>query len=377
MATAVVLENDATAGTDIVVAVMRDPGIVLLDTQKFDAWYDKLKAEAPEDVDISTNKGRDVLRSYAAKVRSEKAAIDKARLRLTKEWRDMTAQANAAGKVIEERLEKLAIEVRAPLTEWEEAEKRRIDQNRAVIEMFRSDGIVTLDDTADTVRERGTVLWHSELDPERFGDMLDEAKAVKEQSIAALKAALVRLEREEADKAELERLRIEAAEREARETAEREARERAEREAEEARLAEQRRLAAEQAEKERIAAAERAAEERARREAAEAAEAERLRVQREHDEAIAAERRRAEEAERAARAERDRIAAEEAARVAEQERAAAEQQRIEKDKALQRRLKTEAKEAIMSCGASEEVAQKIVLAIRAKEIPHVVWRVQT
>jgi colicin import membrane protein len=371
MATAAQLDLAPSPGTDIVVAVANEPGIVLLDRVKFDAWYEKLAAKAPTDVDVTTKKGRDALRSFAAEVRSEKAAIDKARLRLTKEWRDMVSQANDAGKEIAERLEQLAIEVRKPLTEWEEAETARVNRCREIIDGFKADAVVTLDDTAATVRARGAGIWQIALDEEQFRDLLPEAQSAKEQAVATLKTALARLEKEEADRAELERLRAENEAREAREREEAAERERVEaerraeeeriaREAEEARLAEERRVAAEKAETERI--------ERARQEAA---EAERQRVEREHAEQLAAERRRAEEAERAAQAERDRIAAAEAAREAEAKRLADEQAAREADQAHRSAVMKAAKEAIMTCGVDEETARKVVLLIRAGEVPHV------
>jgi hypothetical protein len=281
------------------------------------------------------------------------------------------AQANEAGKVIDARLEALAVEVRKPLTEWEEAEKARVDGCRAVIDGFKAKSVVTLEDTAETVRTRGSEVYTTELDPDVFAEMLDEAKNAKDEAVRILQAALARLTKEEADRAELERLRAENEAREAKELEEAEARAAAEREAEEARLAEQRRLDAEKAEAERIAQVEREAAERARVEAEQAAEAERQRVAREHEEQLAAERRRAEEAERAAQAERDRVAATEAARLAEEERIAAEQRKREADQAHRSKIMTAAKEAIMTCGVDEEAAKKIVLLIRAGEVPNV------
>jgi colicin import membrane protein len=358
-------------GTDIVVAVTQNPGIVLLDQQKFDAFYDKLKADAPKDADVATRKGQELLRSFAARVRSEKAAIDKARLGLTKEWRDMTAQANAAGKIIEERLESLAIEVRKPLTDWEEAEKARVHQCYEILSGVTQAAVITIDDTAEMVRDRGAAVWNTVLDPEKFGDQLESAEATKAEAVATLKSALARLTREEEDRAELERLRAENEAREAKERAEAEARAAAEVAAEEARQAEQRRLDAEKAETERLAAIARDAEDRARREAEQAAEAERQRVAREHDAALASERARAEEAERAAKADRERVAAAEAARVAEQERIAAETAKREANQAHRAKIMKAAKEAIMTCGIDEETAKKVVLLIRAGEVPNV------
>jgi colicin import membrane protein len=358
MATAIKMTDET--GTDIVVAVAQNPGLVLLDTEKFDAWYDKLKAKAPEAGDMAVRKDREVLRSYAAEVRSEKAAIDKARLRLTKEWRDMVSQANDAGKVIEQRLEGLAADVRKPLTEWEEAEKQRVEAAKDFVAWIHGQAIVTLDDTAATVRQRGADVWEKVLDEQVLGDLYGEAVAGKEATVVTLKAALDRLTREEADRAELERLRAENEAREAKEREAAEVRERAEQEAEQARLAERRRLDAEKAEAERITNAERQAAERATREAEERHAAE-----------LAAERKRAEEAERAAQAERDQIATAEAERVAAVQREAAETARREANQAHRAKIMKAAKEAIMTCGVEEEAAKKIVLLIRAGEVPNV------
>ena len=107
---------------------------------------------------------------------------------------------------------------------------------------------------------------------------------------------------------------------------------------------------------------------------AEGSTAERDRIQREHEEALAAERRRAEEAERTAQAERDRAAKEEADRKAEAEREAAAQAKRDADLKHRSAVKTAAKQAIMSCGADEETAKKIVLAIIAGEVPAVSLR---
>lgn len=343
------------------VAIVAHTDVILMDNEKFDTFLAKLKAEAAAvPVDLTTDKGRKAIASAAHKIRTEKARIDRDRKRLTQEWRDMTAQVNSAWKTIEARLDGLASEVRKPLDEWETAEKNRVNHCRAMIDAFKSGAVVTLDDTSDTVRARGFDLFNTALDAEMFGDMLAEAEAAKANAVAALKAALDRLIREEAEKAELEKLRAAESERLAKEASEREAREAKERAEAEEKAAEERRIAAERMEQERI--------ERAK---AEAAEAERLRVQCEHEQALAAERRRAEEAEAAAQAEIDRIARQEAARRVEAERAAAEQAKREADQQHRTSVKTAAKQAIMSCGADEDTARKIVVAILAGEIPGV------
>lgn len=363
--------DDLPTGTDIIVAVAAKPAIVLLDTEKFDVFYEALKAKAPTDADVATKKGRDSLRSFAAEVRSEKASINKDRLRLTKEWRDLTSQVNEAGKQIDERLESLASEVRAPLTEWEEAEKQRVEWCKQVIADLKAGAVVSIDDTAETVRARGKAAWEVLIKPETFGEMLDEAVAAKDTAVGNLKAALVRLEKEEADRAELEKLRAAEIERLRIEEEKSAAAEIERRMAEVARLEEERKAAAEQAEKGRIAAAEKAAEERARQQAEDAARAEQTRKDAEAQARIDEANARAAEAERLAQAERDRIAEQERQRAAQEAADRADQERREKNRQHVSKVMREAKEAIMTCGVGEEVAKAIVLAIKANTIPHV------
>lgn len=369
-------QTNIEAGSDIVLAVEATPQIVLLDAEKFDLFYDRVRAEtAGIVVDLSTKKGRDEVRAMAAKVTRSKTMIDKAGLALTKGWRDQTTQVNAARKEIEVKLDALADEVRRPLTEWEDAEKERVNICRTIIDGLKGAAVVTIEDTAATVRQRGKDAWDTEIDRAQFGDMLDEAVAAKDTAVVALKAALARLTREEEERAELEKLRAAQVERERAEAEKRAAEELAQREAE----AEQRRkdeiAAAEKAKADREAEIAAQAEQRAKDDAERAAQIERDRIQREHDEAIAAERRRAEEAEAAIQAERDRAAKAEADRLAEEKRIAAEQKAREEDRAHRRAILKAAKEAIMEAASIDEpTAKAIVLAIASGNVPNVTLR---
>lgn len=370
------------AGTHIATVVEQTPVIVLTDHDQRDAFYAHIQREVDAfQPDVSTEKGRKEIKSFAYKITRTKTAIDDAGKKLNEEARARINAVDAERRVVKEKLDALAKEVRRPLTEWEESEEKRIAECRAVIERIKASAVVTIEDTAATVRARGAEVWNTAIDADRFGDMLAEATATKEMAVSSLKSAMARLAQEEADKAELERLRAEAAEREERDRIEREAREAEERRAAEAKEAEEKRIADERAaEEHRIAAEKAEAEriERAKQEAAEAAERavreEQAKRDREHAEQLAAERRRAEDAERAAQAERDRIAAEEAKREAEAKRLADEQAAREADQAHRSAVMKAAKEAIMTCGVDEDTAKKIVLLIRSGEVPNVSLR---
>jgi colicin import membrane protein len=277
-------------GTDMIAIVMQTPVVVLTDAKQRSSLYAHIEREIEAFVpDVTTNKGREAIKSLAFKVTKTKTAIDAAGKLLNEEARSKINLVDEARRDARNTLDILAERARKPLTDWEEAEAARVKDCRDQIDGIHIAAIIAPEDTADAVRARGTMIWSIRLDPDHFLDMLPEAQAAKDSAVATLKAALVRLEREEADRAELEKLR--AAEAERVRIEEEKAAAEIERQAAEAkRIAEEQRLAAEKADAERIAAAEKAAEERAREAADQAAQAERDRVKREHEAVLAAER---------------------------------------------------------------------------------------
>lgn len=381
------------APTDIAVVVSHTPVVVLTDAKQREEFYAHIEREVEAFTpDTSTEKGRKEIKSLAYKITRTKTAIDDAGKQLNENARASINAVDAERRAAREKLTALAEQVRRPLTEWEQAEEKRVEACRTIIDGLKAAAVVTLEDTAETVRGRGAATWNTALDADVFRDMLPEAQAAKDATVSTLKSALARLVKEEADRVELDRLRAEAAEREERDRLEREAREAEEQRAAQAKAAEEQRHAAEKAaEAKRIAdeqaaearrvAAEKAEAERIERAKQEAAEAEQRKAQeaqaqreREHAEQLAAERRRAQEAEQAAQAERDRIAAEEAKRQAEAQRTADEQAARDADREHRGLVMSAAKAAIMTCGTDEETAKKIVLLIRSGEVPNVTLR---
>lgn len=378
MASAGVIEQGEMTG-DIAVIVAQTAAMVLQDEKEFASLFAKVKAETEKLVaDTSTKKGRDEIRSMAAKVIRTRTTIDKARLGLTADWRDRTNKVNAQNKVIEAQLDALADEVRKPLTDWEAAEKDRNDRADAIINQLARDAMVSLDETAADVRARGFAVHEMTLDPALFGDKLDTAQKAKDHAVDTLKAALARLTREEADRAELQRLRDEAAARELADQiaaeqaeaerqqalqieAERAATERAAQEAaEHAQREQERQIAAQQAEAARIEQARLEAAALAEQQAREAAKAEQDKRDREHAEALAVERRKLEQIQRDE-------AQRQAAIRAEQE----ERQRLAADEAHRASVKAKAIAAMVGIGIAERTAARLVQAICANDIPHV------
>jgi hypothetical protein len=334
----------------------------------------KVAAHKP---DISTIRGRKEIASLAAEVASAKMDLIRLGKSLTEGWRKSTAAVNAECKVIEERMDALKAEVRAPLTEFEEREKRRIAAHERAIEeitisetMLEELSPAQMREFAETIRRR-----HAEREWEEFTHRAAHAIG---RSLPFIEAFARDVEAEEARVAEANRLRLIAeeearvesarlqAEREAKiaEEAATAAREKAEREA-----AEAARLAAERVEQERREAEDaRLQAEIAAQQEIDALEAERARVA---EEARAAEdrARRAEEARVAAerRAENERVAAEKREQAAAASAARdAEAVRIQNEKAAEHR-EAEALRAERRRVAAEKEAGEREAAARAAD----------
>lgn len=328
---------------------------VLTDAQQADAFIARIKAEVESFVpDVSSAKGREAIKSLAFKVTKTKTAIDAARKKLTEDARKQVDAANAAGRVIWDKLENLAADARKPLTDWEQAEKDRVEAIANRMDAIERSTQVFTDDSAEAVAERIAKLEAMTFDPEVFRESAERAEAARAAAINTLTGIHARLLQEEADRAELARLRQEKEEREERERAEREAKEAADAEA--ARRA--------QAKADEDARAEREAEARSLA-AANAAEEARLAAEREAREALA-------EQQRQHQAELARIQREKDELEAQAIRERQETERREKNRAHAAKIMGAAKLAIMGLGVPEEQATEVVKAIKAGSIPNVI-----
>ena len=336
------------------------PVAILTDDKAYSEFYQKVKAAVGNFVpDVSTAIGRAEIKSMAFKVVRSKTALDDAGKKLNEEAREKINAVDAVRRKIREELTALAEEVRRPLTEWETAEdarKAKIEGTIILIKEYANTSpMLSAAEIAATTIKLGDIV----LDADVFQDDLGDAISAKTAALARLSDLLAAANQREAEAAELARLRQEKAEREAAEQAERERREREERE----------RLAKEAEEKAAAARAEREAREREeykRRVAEEAAEAARAVERKRAAEELAAkeaelfaERLKREEAEKA---ERDRLA--------DIERTKREEEARQADREHRSKIMRAAKEAIMTCGCSEDTARKIVMAIMAGEVPN-------
>lgn len=292
--------------------------------------------------DIDTAKGRALLKSTAYKVAQSKTAIDGVRKGLVKDLKEMPKKIDAEGKRCREALDSLAEEIRRPVTEYENAEKERVEGHKSFIESITScRGIYEHHTSLDI---QGKLDWLKSLTiDESLEEFEAQAHRELKASIDTVFAALERRKKYEADQAELEQLRKEAEEKE-----------RAEREA---------KLIQE-------------AEEKARREVEQKAEQDRLNAEKAQRDAE----------ERTAKAEQDRINAEKRAEQAaieaeqrlirQQEAAAKEEarQKAEREADIEHRKKINnlILIALVTTGISEAQAQEVIKKIVRGEIPNTV-----
>lgn len=236
--------------------------------------------------DLTTAKGRSAIASNAARVAKTKVYLDDLGKEFVGELKKQTTAIDAERKAMRDRLDALKDEVRRPLTEWEQAEKDRVNSlqlrlshiencfitagcgSADIAQMIeRANSWIFGDDwqefAAEAEIKRRSLLerLHANLEAQIAREDADRIRAEREAEIAA---------REAAERAE--RIEREAKERESR--AAKEATERAQRQAEEAMEAERRKQEAMRIDAERRAAV-------AEQQAKSAAENERKRIENE------------------------------------------------------------------------------------------------
>lgn len=338
--------------------------------------------------DPSTKDGRDKIRSAAADVARAKMDLVRLGKGLTEGWRKSTAAVNSEIKTIEARMDELKSQVRQPLTEYEDREKRRVEGHEnalAAIDALFAD----LPEDATEEMVRGALNELDQISARPWEEFAERAATLTKMIRSALLGVVAAAQAKAAAEAEAARLAAEAAEQAARQ-AEQEQRERDARIAREA--AERARLAAEaeaqrQAEEvRRLEALRLAAAARREQEAKDAA----ARAEREKEEAIAAaaererlareaaEREKAEALALAARQQQEALDAQER-RMAEADRqlqAAAEAERAAAharaaDKSHRAKINTDAMSALVAAGLPDKEARAAVVAIARGAIPHV------
>lgn len=348
-------ENQLIALEDI----SADKAPVIYGHNKLAAYVALAREQAANEVpDLTTRKGRERIASLAAQVSRSKTAVEKPGRDYLRRIKEMPKAIEAELREFVQEMDKLRDEVRAPLTEWEQAETDRVARHQAAIDQIN----LRLEcRDLDTAELTTNIEWlEAMVIGEQWEEFEAEAARAKDKALTALRAALVDRQRYEAEQAELERLRAEAAQREQKEREERIAREAAE---------QAQREAEQRAQAERDAAAKREADAKA------VAEQRELQLKLEAEQSARREleaQQRAEQAERKAIDDALLAVAEERKRQAdEQARIEAEAKAREADIAHKTAVLTSIKEAFMGAGITEEQAKAIINMIRKGEVPSV------
>lgn len=173
----------------------------------------KVRAFKP---DMTTESGREAIRGVAYKVARSKTALDKMGKELTDDWRKKTDLVNSQRRIAFDRLEALQVEVRKPLTDWENVEKNRVKSLEDRLLELTNCGL----DTAFITTQEGLkdrILKANSLYQHNWQEFQDKAEAAYQVTKTDLDTKLEDLIKFQAEKAELEKLRKEAADREQKE----------------------------------------------------------------------------------------------------------------------------------------------------------------
>ncbi len=344
--TATIGHNSAGAGE----ILDENPGAIFDDPSLLEMLSDEISEEIEQfEYDLSTEKSRKRIASFAARIARQKTALDRKGKELNEERLAANKAVNKIRNAITSTMDDLKDQARDPLNVWEAEQESRKAQIQNFFSSLRDMKSLPAGIAADVIEERIKQVIAIEITEDIFGESQEEAITEKGAVISLLKDAHKNTVQAEKDRAELEERRKADA---AREQAERQRRAEEQRKAEEA-----------------------AAKEREDKLIAEAAE-------RAKEEARAEEQRKA--AERVAKAEAERDAAETARKAVIQKAAAdkslrdaeaaehkAEEERRKADESHRASVMQAAAEGIvLNSPAHLEIAQQIVQAIVDGNVPH-------
>lgn len=250
----------------------KNPGLVV-----YQSYRESLAAMKEENAalvfDYESKDGAKEAKSHIRGIRSVKGALEKARKAAKAAALEYGRRVDAEAKEIEAELDAMIEVHERPLKEIEEREARRRQEAERQTAHYATAHALRMGETSESIRARLQAVEDDKPLAEIHGEAIDEANAAWATAVAALQAAADLAEKQEAEAAELARLREEAARREAEDRA------RAE---EEARREREEQIRAEAEAKARAEAERQAADREARLQAeAEAAKAEAARAKEE------------------------------------------------------------------------------------------------
>lgn len=187
-------------------AVITEGALVSFDQERVNDYLKKLREQETSVIaDISTEAGRDDIRSRAFKLAKTKTAIDKKGAELKEEAQATVKAVDAERRRIWDELEALQLEVRKPLTEWEQAEKNRVAEHESAIIMIEAALQINADATAKALQ--GMIDSVQGMANREWEEFTFRATATIKRVVDDLSARLTVRKKADEDAAELERLR--------------------------------------------------------------------------------------------------------------------------------------------------------------------------
>lgn len=172
----------------------------------------EVKGEVP---DLTTDKGRKRIASLAMQVSRSKTAIEKPGREYLRHIKALPKTVEAELREFVNAMDALRDEVRAPLSEWEAAEKARVEAHEVKLNSIRN--WLNADHEYTSAELKAEIDRLVALPVDDMEEFADSAALAKEATHSRLVQMLPALEATEAQQAELERLRQEAADREQKE----------------------------------------------------------------------------------------------------------------------------------------------------------------
>lgn len=204
-----------TAQTQLVVIEPTAAVTLFTEGDGIDAMLADIRKQAASLVpDVTTAKGRKEIASVAYAVAKTKTYLDGLGKDLTAQYKAIPARIDANRKLIRDTLDALKDEVRAPLTQYEEAEVARVEALQARLARLNELGsAASIEIAAADLQAMLLEVEQTALD-DSWQELLPQATVAKELAAKRLGEALATRQKYEAEQAELEELRKKQAEQE-------------------------------------------------------------------------------------------------------------------------------------------------------------------
>lgn len=201
----------ATKNEIILVHIPQDTAMtVFLTDNGLDPYIEKIKNDALSIVpDSKTAKGRAAILKTTTLVRKSRDYLDGVGKELVSKLKEQPKIIDAERKRMRDTLDLLIEDIRKPVTEFEEAEEKRVNRIQEVIDKMKA---VPINGTKQQLEDHLARIQNTEIS-EFFQELKPLATQVKLAVIDQLNVAISEVVRKEAERIELEQLRKEAEER--------------------------------------------------------------------------------------------------------------------------------------------------------------------